>query len=106
MKKHKKKRISERTYFQRVITYCLRCETMLHWDEAGRPGALNEGNQRMVECSHTGCWLVFVNLPAQACEYPRLDLLRLALVEAGVPDEAAETGALRLVLSTNLAAAA
>jgi hypothetical protein len=82
-----------------TITYCIRCGSTVHWNDEGMPQILKLGNSNLVACLEEGCNLLYTNVPATGCDVAGLDILRLAMVESGVPAEEARQAVLTLAVS-------
>jgi hypothetical protein len=81
------------------VTYCIRCGSTLIWDDAGRPKVLKLGNNKLVHCLERGCNLIWTNIPYEASEALNPDMIRLALMQSGVPSEDATSAAVNLAIS-------
>ena len=81
-----------------IVSYCIRCGSILYWDSAGRPRILKLGNNRLVTCLDVGCNLIIKKIPNNA-DGNSLDILRLALVESGVPADDARSAVVNLAIS-------
>ncbi len=86
-----------------IISYCTRCGSTLFWDELARPHVLKLGNNDKVICIDVGCNPVLINVPPKCCDIAEMNLVRLALIRLGVPDEDAKSAA--IVLNKGKAAA-
>lgn len=73
------------------ISYCTNCTSILYWDKASKPRILKLGNDRLSTCLSSGCNLLFTSVPPDCAEIGEFDLLKLALIWNGVPDEDADT---------------
>jgi hypothetical protein len=77
--------------FQNIISYCERCSSTLYWNNNGEPSILNFGNKDkdMKTCLEKGCLLIYVKTPREFAGPNEMELLRLALVRAGMGEEEA-----------------
>jgi hypothetical protein len=73
--------------FTNMVTYCKRCSSVLYWNAVSHPTLLQLGNNDLVTCLETGCELLKTTVPEVCCEAGEVDLLRLALIQSGVPEE-------------------
>lgn len=62
------------------------------------------GDNHLVTCLDTGCVLLTIGVPEVRCEAGEVDLLRLALIQCGVPEEDANQAV--TILSVGYEAAA
>lgn len=60
---------------------------MLYWDDSSNPQLLKLGDNNLVTCLETGCDLLKTVVPEVCCEAGEVDLLRLALIQCGMPEE-------------------
>lgn len=82
------------------VTYCIRCGSTLIWDDVGRPKVLKLGNNKLVRCLEQGCNLIWTNIPYEASEAINPGMIRLALMQSGVPAEDATSAAVNLAFSS------
>lgn len=82
------------------VTYCFRCGSTLIWDNVGRPKVLKLGNNKLLHCLEMGCILIWTNIPYEASETLNPDMIRLALMQSGVPTDDATSAAMNLAISS------
>jgi hypothetical protein len=75
--------------FQNLISYCDRCSSTLYWNNLGQPNIVNSDGKEVKECIEKGCSLTYVKTPVEFAGPYEMDLLRLALMGAGMGEEAA-----------------
>jgi hypothetical protein len=73
--------------YRNTVTYCRRCGSMLYWDDFSRPQIIKLGDNHLVDCLDSGCDLIQTIVPEEYCRAGEIDLLRLALINMGVPEE-------------------
>lgn len=82
-----------------AITYCVRCGSTVHWNDEAMPQILKLGDGKLTTCLQQGCNLLFTGVPVDGCDVARLDILKLAMVESGVPADEAAKALLTLAVS-------
>ena len=75
--------------FQNLISYCDRCYSTLYWNNYGQPNIVNSEIKNEPTCVEKGCSLTYVKTPVEFAGPYEMDLLRLALIRAGMGEEAA-----------------
>ena len=60
---------------------------MLYWDDLSRPLIIKLGDNHLVDCLEAGCDLIQTSVPEVFSEAGEMDLVRLALINKGVPEE-------------------
>lgn len=74
-----------------MISYCTTCAGILYWDKVSRPRILKLGNDQLSTCLSSGCNLLLTSVPPDCPEIGEFDLLKLALMRNGVPEEEADS---------------
>jgi hypothetical protein len=77
----------------------------LYWDDSANPVLLHIGDNHLVTCLETGCDLLKTGVPQVSCDAGELDLMRLALIQSGVPEEDANVAMIRLSIGHEAVAA-